>query len=367
MSRYRTARAVLLLAAAALGVRCLSVTEPRAERDLEVGRHQVDDTEFTVRDGLAAVRRVAGDQIDLWSSAPSFELRIEVAAGGRADWLLAVQNCMPDAVLRVLEGAVTVTEEAEPIATRRRFRLQLPEGQSVIAVGPADAAGAEPFRFALLSDVQEAIDSIQDIFAKINQDPSIEFLLGAGDLTERGTHDELLRYQRELLALRVPYYTTLGNHELGRTPTLWHDYFGRASFHFVFHDTHFSLLDSGSAMIDPMVLGWLDGWLEQASDRVHIVAMHIPPIDPIGVRNGSFASRNEAAALLAKLAAGNVDLTLYGHIHSYYAFENAGIPARVSGGGGAIPERFDGIGRHFLTIDVDPLDGRATTRLVKVD
>ena len=65
--------------------------------------------------------------------------------------------------------------------------------------------------------------------------------------------------------------------------------------------------------------------------------MHIPPVDPIGVRNGSFANRNEAAKLLTRLARGGVDLTLYGHIHSYYAFENAGIPAHISGGGGAIP------------------------------
>jgi hypothetical protein len=30
----------------------------------------------------------------------------------------------------------------------------------------------------------------------------------------------------------------------------------------------------------------------------------------------------------------------------------AGIPAYISGGGGAIPERFDGIGRHFLVVEL---------------
>jgi predicted phosphodiesterase len=95
--------------------------------------------------------------------------------------------------------------------------------------------------------------------------------------------------------------------------------------------------------------------------------MHIPPIDPIGVRNGSFASRNEANKLLAQLAEGDVDLTLYGHIHSYYAFANAGIPAYISGGGGSIPERFDGVGRHYLTVDVDPVRGIVQTGLVRID
>jgi hypothetical protein len=30
------------------------------------------------------------------------------------------------------------------------------------------------------------------------------------------------------------------------------------------------------------------------------------------------------------------------------------MPAFISGGGGAEPMRLDGIGRHFLVVDVDP-------------
>jgi 3',5'-cyclic AMP phosphodiesterase CpdA len=129
----------------------------------------------------------------------------------------------------------------------------------------------------------------------------------------------------------------------------------------------FTLLDSASSTIDPLVLGWLDDWLELGRDQPHVVAMHIPPLDPVGVRNGSFGSRNEAARLLGRLAAGGVDLTLYGHIHSYYHFDNAGIPAHVSGGGGAIPERFDDVGRHFLLIEVEPAEARFDVTLVQVD
>jgi hypothetical protein len=60
-------------------------------------------------------------------------------------------------------------------------------------------------------------------------------------------------------------------------------------------------------------------------------------------------------------------MTIYGHIHSYYSFDNAGIPAYISGGGGAIPERFDNIGRHFLTVDVAPLRGVERVEIVRVD
>jgi hypothetical protein len=201
----------------------------------------------------------------------------------------------------------------------------------------------------------------------MNAEPGLSFLLGAGDLTRQGGHEELQRFQRELLALDVPYYTTLGNHELGQSPSLYQDYFGRGSFSFVFRGVRFTLLDSASATLDPTVYDWLDDWLDQGRKDFHVVGMHIAPIDPAGTRNGSFASRAEASRLIGRLAAAEVDLTVYGHVHSYYAFENAGIPAFISGGGGAVPERFDNVGRHFMVFDVDADGGLLDSKVVQVD
>jgi 3',5'-cyclic AMP phosphodiesterase CpdA len=268
----------------------------------------------------------------------------------------------------VQEG-LAVHIEREPLSeTRIRFLIELPEPGSVsLRIGNPAADTVAPFRIALLSDVQEAIDRVSDLYRRINQDPDVEFLLGAGDLTERGSVEQLQRFERELEALWVPYYTTLGNHELGESPPPYQDIFSRASFSFEYRGARFTLLDSASATIDPRVDDWLDSWLRAGSDRFHVIAMHVPPIDPVGVRNGSFASRNEANRLLARLLDGGVDLTLYGHLHSYFRFQNGGIEARVSGGGGAIPERFDRIGRHFLTIDIDPASQLFESTLVQVE
>jgi 3',5'-cyclic AMP phosphodiesterase CpdA len=178
---------------------------------------------------------------------------------------------------------------------------------------------------------------------------------------------ELRQFRDELAGLDLPYYTTLGNHELGTTPPPYHDHFGRGNFQFAYRGVVFTMLDSGSATLDPLVYDWLDDWLARGRNSVHVVGMHVPPLDPTGVRNGAFASRAEAASLLARLAEGGVDLTLYGHIHSYYEFDNAGIPAFISGGGGAIPERFDDIGRHYMVITVDADRGVTGTRVVRVD
>jgi 3',5'-cyclic AMP phosphodiesterase CpdA len=202
----------------------------------------------------------------------------------------------------------------------------------------------------------------------MNADPAIMFVASSGDLTQRGTPEQLQRFQRELEVLRVPLFSTVGNHELGNDDGApFQRLFGRANFRFVYGGAQLTFVDSASATIAPRVYDWLTTWLDEGRQRSHVVLMHIPPIDPIGVRNGSFADRNEAAKLLAKLAGGGVDLTLYGHIHSYYAFSNAGIPAYISGGGGSIPERFDGIGRHYVTVDVDARTGTFEVGMVRID
>ncbi len=346
---------------------CLRPAEERAERDQEVGQAARSGIDVQVDDGLAVVRELDEGELVLWGSAPSFSMSLELDAPRELE--LEVQNCLIDAELS-LQGNTTAELEAlgdAGMPTRKRWHLKAPAGKLQLRLAAPDDDSPEPFQFALLSDVQEAIVNVADVFNKINEQPGLRFLLGAGDLTERGTRDELERYQRELERLQIPYFTTLGNHELGTSPDLYHDYFGRGNYQFRFHGVYFTLLDSASATLDPLVYDWLEDWLGRARESVHVVAMHIPPIDPIGVRNGSWASRNEAAKALARFAAGRVDLTLYGHVHSYYSFDNAGIPAFISGGGGAIPERFDHIGRHFMVFELDAARGVLSRNVVRVD
>ncbi len=359
-------RFVLASCLCSMLVACVRPAEERAERDLEVGEASGSGLGVHVKDGLAAVRALAANRLVLWSSAPGFELSLDAQEPRTIS--VEIRNVTRTAELVPVEGGPEpLSSPGGTLPTERRYVIELPAGTSRFALTAPGAKQPGAFRFALLSDVQEAIVNVQDIFQRMNQEADIEFLLGAGDLTQGGSVEELERYQRELRSLFVPYYTTLGNHELGVTPPPYQDLFGRASFHFVHRGVAFTLLDSGSATLDPLVDDWLDGWLASARSQVHVVAMHIPPLDPIGVRNGAFASRAEAAALLGRLAAGGVDLTLYGHIHSYYSFDNAGIPAFISGGGGALPERFDHIGRHFMLIDVDAALGITATQVVRVD
>lgn len=347
-----------------LATGCLSPAQERAERDLEVGQARVAGLSVVVAEGLACVRALEAGQIRLWQSAPQLTIDIQHEPGRV---MLRVDNTMPDAQLSASLGAVNVVRVERPRTTSAVYQLEFAAAGTTRLSLESPELSPRPFRVALLSDVQEAIDGVQDIFGRMNQDPSIEFVLGAGDLTQQGSHAELARFERELELLERPYYATLGNHELGNDPPPFQARFGRASFSFPYRGARFTLLDSASATVDPLVLDWLSDWLTLGRDEFHLVGMHIPPVDPFGLRNGSFASRNEASLLFSLLQSGNVNLTVYGHIHSYYEFSNGGIPARISGGGGAIPERFDNTGRHFLTIDIDPLSESFRSAIVRID
>jgi Icc protein len=295
-------------------------------------------------------------------------------------WELTVLNCMPDAELTALSagappGDVMVDIEAlpGPRPTVRRWQVTL-RGQPGAAearlrVAPPDAdapAPGESWRFVVMGDIQRALPEVDDVFERINEVPGVRFVASTGDLVQSGEIGEYELLEKQLEVLDVPYFSTIGNHELFADHERWKVRFGRFNVHFRFKDAVFSLVDSGSSSVDPLVYEWLDEWLDEARDEVHFFFTHFPAVDPIGVRAGSFRSAHEGHKLLDRLAEGRVDITFYGHIHSYYAFQNAGIPAYISGGGGAIPERWDGIGRHFLTVDV-AAGSVQTVGVVRVD
>lgn len=363
---------VVLLGLAGLAVpaaSCLDVADGRARRDLLIGQASEGGVEVQVAGGLAAVRALGPTEARLWAQAPAFELGLTLPEGVTT-FELVVENVLSDATLTSLGAGPAPVLLPGMIPTEKRWAITRAPGAAsplALSLAPPDANRLEPWRFAAFADVQEKVNLVQDIYRRMNEDPSLRFVVMSGDLTSRGTAGQLERFQREMKSLSIPLYATLGNHELGTSDGLFQTYFGRANFSFEFRGVRFTLLDSGSATLAPAVYDWLDGWLEEGFARAHFVFTHIPPLDPIGTRGGAFASRLEANRLLARLGAGRVDLTIYGHVHSYYAFSNAGIPAYITGGGGAIPERLDGIGRHYLVVDVDPISQRTTVGMVRID
>ena len=334
---------------------CSQSPNERVDWDKKVGKDQINGAELVVTDGLATIRHFEEGKITLWAQAPSLEIDLSLKSAG--DWTVQVLNAMPTSEM-VVEAAddsrfVERSEVLRPTAIS--WEIALDAGENTLFITPPDAAVLEPYRYAVLSDIQDDIDNFHEMIAILNEDTELRFVVSTGDLVSQGERSQLERFQSEIEALNIPWYSTVGNHELIMyEPQDWAELYGRTSFHFDFKGVAFSFIDSASTTIAPAVYDSFDEWGEDARDQVHFVITHVPALDPFGLRNGSFASRNEAAKFIVALAEQAIDAVFYGHIHSYYAFSQGGVEAYISGGGGAIPEAFDGIGRHFLSVDVDP-------------
>ncbi len=350
--RRRPAAALWAALGACAATACLRPAEERARDELGVGAAAITDAEVEVAGGLAAVRALADHRLELWAQAPVLELRLTLLDTAAGDWTITIRNALPDAVLAA--GGATYAREPGDRPTVATFRLPLGAGAHELRLAPPDADLPGAFKVAALADIQTALPEVDEVFAAINAVPELRFVIGMGDLTERGQLEEYDLYEQKLEVLAIPFYTTLGNHELWGDHMRFFGRYGRASFQFRFRGVAFTFVDSGDAYLEPLVEDWLDGWLAGALEEPHVFLTHMPPIDPFGLRAGSFRSTRDGRRLLSRLARGNVDLTLYGHIHTYIEFENAGIPAHVSGGGGALPMRFDGIDRHFLIVELSP-------------
>lgn len=344
---------------------CFRPASVRTAADASVGHLHAGAISIDVDDGLATVHPLTDSSFWMWAQSPVWRAHIDAKTAVTID--LDLRNLLPDAKLR-LDGqeVPALSPDAALAVTRKRARLDLSAGTHTLEVGPDDATSAAPFRFGLLSDVQEAIGRVGDIYSLMAEDPSLRFVMSAGDLADKGKPEELAHFQDLLLQLPVPFFAACGNHDIASSETAFRDVFGRGNFHFVYRGVHFTVMDSASATLDPEAYSDLEGWLNLGQSSVHVTVMHVPPFDPVGGRNASFGDRDEAAMLVEKLARGNVDLSLYGHIHSFYRFEHAGIPVVISGGGGAHPERLDDIGRHYVTVDVSRA-GVIATAMVRVD
>ncbi len=344
---------------------CIRPADERSDHDDLVGIAELADIQVLVEEGQAAVRSLdSGEGLQLWAQAPVFDVSLQLSSAQR--FHLEVLNCMPNA--QAMVDGQSFAASSRPSPTHCVFDLDLGSGAQRIQIAPADWEDLESFRFADMGDIQTAMDSVDEVFDRITQTPDLRFVMSTGDVAEKGEAEEYELFQSQLAHLNVPFFSTIGNHELTTEILRWHKLFGRYTVHFRFKGVDFSYVDSGNASLDPQVYDRLQTWLDEGADRVHIFGTHYPPFDPVGARNAGFRSRNEASALLEKLARGKVDLTLYGHVHSYYEFENAGIPAFISGGGGALPERFDNIDRHFLVIQVDPNRNQVdSVEVVRVD
>ncbi|MGI5861725.1 MAG: metallophosphoesterase family protein [Myxococcales bacterium] len=359
MVRARALTAGVLLLASA----CLDPTAERTTRDFEeIGRADLGEIQAHIEPGVAESIDREALRVRFRANAPQVRLTFDSTASAEQKVVVELANVFED------------VETDPPLAVRRlgqkriAFDVLVPAGgQRQVTVARPKATGARPFRFAWVGDVQGGLDRFARVRERINADPAIEFVLFAGDDTSRGQPDEIQDFLAAAEALNAPWYTVIGNHEAMGDVAFFQRTLGRINVAFDYRGARFVLVDSASGTIDERVHQRMAEWLGEEGPRLRIAAMHMPPFDYEGLRDGGFNSRTEGAKVMSRLSSGGTDLLLNGHLHTLRFSSMADVPTVVSGCGGVdFGMRLDGSDLHYLAIDADPGREELTIGLVEV-
>ncbi|MBL8950278.1 MAG: metallophosphoesterase [Myxococcaceae bacterium] len=333
---------------------CLEPASDRAERDLDLGAVKVADYDFASDEGLLHVREATAQRLRLRASCAEVSFSLTRRSSGIDELFVEVSNVLPSFELASTPGVLSFdgspvrgTPTGAPLTSR--WRLQFPPGVERVELATPPRSG--DFTFLAFGDIQNGIRTFADVVAKLNEHPDAEHIIFLGDLTESSLPEEFDAVEASFAQVVMPVFATPGNHDVMEN-TLYQRRFGRTSYSCVNRGVRFTAVDSSSATLAPALWPRYHTWLEQGRDQRHVLFSHIPSTEVLGVRAGQWSSRAEARRFIGDAVEAGADLVLFGHIHSFDAYALGGIPTYIAGGGGAIPERFDGIDRHFLKVRV---------------
>jgi predicted phosphodiesterase len=186
------------------------------------------------------------------------------------------------------------------------------------APGPV-AVNPDSFRFAVFGDPQVEHDYVSSLgrFRQEVIDQGIDFFCVLGDLTNDATPDEVDSIKVQLDRVGIPYYATIGNHDLFQADG-WERFkenYGPSCFPVVIADRiKLIFLDTAEGTLGPTQFGWFESEL-QDSAYIRIVLTHFPVFDgekPIMWRLASDAERVKIQSLLERYGA---YAWCAGHIH----------------------------------------------------
>jgi len=333
---------------------CAEPASDRAERDLELGAVQTAGYAFASAEGLLHVRSASEAKLSLRASCAELSFTLRRSSSALESLVVELSNVLPG--LELASAAGVLSAGGEPVrgaATgaplTSSWLVRFPDGVDEVVLATPPRSG--DFTFLAFGDIQSGIRTFSDVVAKLNEHPDAELILFLGDLTERSEAAEFDRIEESFAQVVLPVFATPGNHDVNDN-AIYQRRFGRASYTCLNRGVRFTSIDSSSATLAPALWPRYETWLEQGREQRHVLFSHIPSTEVLGVRSGQWNSRTEARRFNAGAVEAGADLILFGHIHSFDAYALGGIPTYIAGGGGAIPERFDGIDRHFLKVRV---------------
>ncbi|MCK6569677.1 hypothetical protein L6V77_01045 [Myxococcota bacterium] len=228
---------------------------------------------------------------------------------------------------------------------------ETPDGERVVRLAVfGNHAGVGSVRRAIVQAVADRIDT-----------DDVRFALVTGDLASDGSRASLDAAVADLDALPVPWFATVGERDVdGAAPEDLVARFGALTdaFDVISEGGAVSfrvvLLDSADAGLSRRSFRLLDAWLgDPDAPSTRLVATHVPPFEPHGLRGKGFKRRSEAGRLVAALGRGAVADLFTSHLAIWERQQVGPVVTWHSGGGGAPMETIDGDKHHFLIVSVN--------------
>ncbi|MCF0065194.1 PQQ-binding-like beta-propeller repeat protein [Dyadobacter chenwenxiniae] len=201
----------------------------------------------------------------------------------------------------------------------------------LLCIAPFCFGQNQNFKFAFVSDTHiggsTGAEDLMRTVKDINANPSLDFVVVTGDITEFGSDDELTLAKAILDSLQKPWHVIPGNHDSNWSESGSNSFktiFGAESFYFLHKGYAFLGTASGPNMrmgpgqVPREHLVWLDSTLSKLPDpKMPVIYLNHYPQD---------SALNNWYDALDRLKKNNIQLILCGHGHSNKAFDFEKIP-----------------------------------------
>ncbi len=176
---------------------------------------------------------------------------------------------------------------------------------------------SDTLTFVFAGDAQRFYDEAIYLVQSINNDPTIDFVLFAGDISDFGLAEEFQGMNSIFAGLNVPYVVVIGNHDLiYNGGEVYHQMFGDYNFSFMVGDYKFVVANTNSRefAFNGKVpdINWIQS---QLNDTAHyfgaVILVHVPP------GNDDFDNTLEWDFANALSKPGKTIMELHGHNHGF--------------------------------------------------
>lgn len=210
-------------------------------------------------------------------------------------------------------------------------------------------ANISTVKFAQISDVHfstdlinksyrmtaDSKDLIADAVKQINNTPNIDFVVFTGDMVNKPFKKELDAFLPYASMLKYKWYPVLGNHDvclggfISKSKLLeflrknnpnfdfektYYAFYPKKDFKCIVLDTIIDTRLTSNGEIDATQLKWLDNELKKAQDKIILIFMHVPIIEPMNSPSHRLINSKEVLAVLDKY---DMPIAVFsGHYHT---------------------------------------------------